>query len=472
MSVPRTRWRPRRLGLVVACAITTVFAVPAWASSDDDPSPSASKPETSAGTTSTPSSTVVQPPATARDPAKFKRFADLSEPGLTTTFPGPIDTITGDVGGWRSALADHDIGIEGRLATTVMQNVLDTGQPRSPQRYNGQRFTLQAHALNLVGTIGLGGLGLPDSKLIVGGTYLVTSYKQNGPSTVTLKALAYYQTFADGAVEVKAGVFTNYYEFVGLFAGGSPLLSSGLSGLIPIQVGLSADPAPTPSANVTFNGRNGLYAKFAVQRSTSPLGPVYEVEHNNIGLKFSQRGAGALTIEEFGVRRPASAGGHQIWLRAGAIQNASDYTRFDGAGTSSNRAYYLLGDYQLTQPDQKLPFRGVYAGVSAFYARPSVNVYTQTYEARVYAIGLSEARPTDAINFRVTYNKFSKAAQVAYRALSQDPNPDQLSATLGYSMHVAPGVYVIPSAAYLKHPSFTGDFKDALTLSGTIYVLL
>lgn len=413
------------------------------------------------------------PKTSKRDPDEYKGFDALSEPGATTNFPGAIDTVLGNVGGFRSFLAEHDIGLQSRVGLSAVADVLATGQPRSPQRFNGQRLTLQSQSANAIATIGLNGLGLPDSKLIVGVSYLVTSFRINGPTTATVRNIAYYQSFADRTVELKVGYMPNYYEFVGLFTGGSPVLSSGFSGLIPIQVGLSADPTPTPLANITVNGKNGFYVKAGVQRSVSPKGSSYEVEHNGFaGLRFGQDGSGPMTIAEIGVRRPASSDRRQIWLRAGGIYNDSDYSRFDGKGYRANEAFYALADVQITQPDQKLPFRGIYSGISAFWATPKVNAYVQTYEARIYSIGLTSQRPSDSIGFRITYNKYSPDGREYLGKSGQYVNLFQLSETLNYSYHLSSGMYLIPSLAHIKHPSFVGRFKDALNLSGTVYFLL
>jgi hypothetical protein len=44
--------------------------------------------------------------------------------------------------------------------------------------------------------------------------------------------------------------------------------------------------------------------------------------------------------------------------------------------------------------------------------------------------------------------------------------------TGSYTFHATHGLYLTPGVAYIKNPSFIGRFKDALNLSGTIYVLL
>jgi len=68
---------------------------------------------------------------------------------LTTQFPGIIDTIVGNRGGVRDALADHGIGVEMQSASSVQTSLTATGMPSDPQVYNGQKFTLRNNALNI-----------------------------------------------------------------------------------------------------------------------------------------------------------------------------------------------------------------------------------------------------------------------------------------------------------------------------------
>lgn len=410
--------------------------------------------------------------ATEAEAAKFKRFDQLAEPGLTTLVPGSADSILRDVGGFRSWLAEHDIGLQARLTAVGVYNPLETGQPRNPQRYNGQRPTLQFQATNVIGTFGLGKIGLPNSRLIIGYNSQLTSFDPNGKNTVGVRNLAYYQSFSDGAIELKFGIMPNYYEFVGLFAGGSPILSSGLTGLIPIQAGLSADPVSTPTANMTFHFEKGAYVKLGLQRSTPPAGTNYELEQRRFGLAFTMKDAGPMAIAEIGVKRPSSKGGKQIWVRAGGMYNQSNYTRFDGRGTAANQTLYGAADFQVTQPDLARPGKGFYAGASAFWAPDSVNTMTQFYEGRVYQIAPFEARPLDSVAMRVGYTKYSSDAIHSNRLRGLEANNHQFSVTGSYTFHVTQGVYLTPAAAYLENPSFIGRFKDALNLSGTLYVLL
>ncbi|EJL30478.1 carbohydrate porin [Novosphingobium sp. AP12] len=429
-----------------------------------------------------PSSAQALVPATSPTPApagtslesdadKFKRFDKLAEPGLTTTFPGSGDTLLGDIGGFRTWLAEHEIGLQARAGFVGVYNPLDKGQPRSPQRYNGQRPTVQTQSLNIIATMGLKSIGLPNSKIILGGNYLVTTFYPNGPNTVGFRNIAFYQSFADGKIEFKAGIMPEYYEFVGFYAGGTPVLASGVTGLIPIQAGLSADPAPTPAANLTFHFKKGAYFKTAVQRSTAPAGTPYELQHNGPNVAFKMKDAGPLFIGEVGIRRAATGQNKQVWVRAGGLYNDSNYTRFDGAGTASNHSIYAAADFQVTQPDLTLPGKGFYVGGSGFWAPDNVNRITQTYEARIYQIAPFESRPLDSAALRVGYNRYSSDGQRATEATGGHANGHQLSVTGSYSLHVTKGLFFTPAAAYIKNPSPIGDFNDALSLSATIYAL-
>ena len=483
MSLAIARTLCRASGLSATAIAASFLSVPAIAQESLDgaadagqaQAPDAQAPDAQAPTEAAvlPRDPAIAPRTQADDEAaKFRHFDELAEPGLTTSVPGAADSVLRDTGGFRSWLAERDIGLQARISVVGVYNPLETGQPRSPQRYNGQRPTLQFQATNVIATIGLNKVGLPNSRLILGYNSQLTSFDPNGKNTVGIRNLAFYQSFADRKIELKFGIMPNYYEFVGLFAGGSPILSSGLTGLIPIQAGLSADPASTPTANLTFHFKKGTYVKLGVQRSTAPAGTNYELDHNGPGVALTMKGAGPLGIAEVGVKRAASPSGKQIWVRAGAMYNDSDYTRFDGRGTSANQTLYGAADFQLTQPDVTRPGKGFYAGASVFWAPDDVNTMTQFYEGRIYQIAPFASRPLDSAALRVGYTKYSPDAIRSNRARGLHANDHQFSVTGSYTFHVTNGLYLTPAAAYLKNPSFIGRFKDALNLSGTIYLLL
>lgn len=332
----------------------------------------------------------------------------------------------------------------------------------APKIYNGQRFTVRAHSFTTIATIGLERYGLGDTKLIVGGGYSFTTFDPNGRNSVTMKALSLYHSFAGGAVEVKAGYMQNYVEYAGLLSGGNPALTTGLVSLIPIQSGLSGEPTATPAANIQFNVKSGAYAKFGIQRSMSPKGLAEEVRQNGIGLNFSVPGAKALYIGELGFRRAGTATQRSFWLRAGALYNTSDYTRWLG-GTGSNAAYYALLDLQVTRPDAVQFFRGLYLGTTLAAAPKSVSTLTRAAELRGYYIGPFSARPSDAINVTLNYNRYSDDLRDKFLIDSgRSARKGQATAAMIYSVHVAPGLRIAPGLSYVVNPSYQPQYKGVL----------
>lgn len=407
----------------------------------------------------------------ARDQTKFADFDTRREPMLTTQFPGMADTLLGDVGGWRSWLAARDINFEAQSATGTQFPLSATGMPDSPQVFNGQKFTLRNNALNMTMTVGLGHDGEDETRLIVGGGYSVTSFLPNGRNSITFKSLSLYRSFLGKKIEVKAGFLQNYLEYAGLLAGGNPVLTTGLNSLLPVQAGLSAEPTSAPGINVQVNGKKGLYVRVGVQRSMNPLGIAEDVRTNGIGLDFTQRGAKALYIGEVGINRKASPEGRRLWLRTGFLYNMSDYNRFLG-GVGHNHSFYALADYQLTKPDSTLFFRGLYGGVSFSTARGAVSSFDRAAEAHLNYIGLLASRPTDALNFSLSYNHFSDELAQSYRRRGIRADQDQIGFSTSYALHVAPGTRLSPSLTYLVNPTFLPGYKDVLQGGLSLYVAM
>lgn len=388
---------------------------------------------------------------------------------LTTRFPGTIDTILGDRGGWRSSLADRDIGVEIQSANSGILSFNGSGAPRDPQVYNGQRPTLQTQAVTGYMTIGLGRHGSDETRITVGGGYSVTTFDPNGPPTVYVSALNLYQSFFDKKVEVKIGFNENYLEYVGLFAGGNITLTTGLASLIPIQVGLSAGASPTPSVNVVLHGKGGAYLKAGIQRSINPLGLEREIRNRDYGISFSQKNARALYISEIGIKRDSSPDTRAMWLRAGYIENTSDYQKFLG-GEDHNRAIYALADYQLSRPDPTLFYRGLYIGASAEAVPKNVNLFTRSGEFRAYYIGSLNARPADAVSFTLIYNQFSTDLFAVRKAAGLEMEHKQIGSVVAYAYHAGPGITITPGVQYIVHPTFLPGYRNAVLGSLGLYL--
>ncbi len=179
-----------------------------------------------------------------------------------------------------------------RSANIFVAQLNDTGQPRRPQRYNGQRFTLQSSTNSMNLSWRADKLGLPNTTVTAGVVAFASSLRLNAPNTIRLRTLSVHQRPFVGKLEIKAGYLSNVYEYVGLFTSGGPVLAAGLGGLIPIQAGLSGDPVAAPGVNVTIHGQRGLYAKAGIQRSVSPFGRPFEIEATPGGFQFGAPGAG------------------------------------------------------------------------------------------------------------------------------------------------------------------------------------
>jgi porin len=96
--------------------------------------------------------------------------------------------------------------------------------------------------------------------------------------------------------------------------------------------------------------------------------------------------SGVLVINEFGYRTEAAPGQLATWVRAAPMFSTSRYVDFAFGGRSTgNYAGYFLADQQIVQlaPMAGQAARGVYSGVTAMYAPPEFNRFTQYYELRL-----------------------------------------------------------------------------------------
>jgi porin len=248
----------------------------------------------------------------------------------------------------------------------------------------------------------------------------------------------------------------------------------GPSGSIPTEAGLSAYAWTKPAINIKVNGPNGLYNKFGVQLATNPDGPVAEKAANPTGLNWSTPNSGVLVINEFGYRKEAAPGQLATWLRAAPIVNTSKYIDFEFGGRSTgNYAAYALADQQFVQlaPVEGQAARGAYAGVTAMYAPPELNRFSQYYELRLYGIGLLPSRPSDMVSVVVSRNVFSHYLVDAALHGGQLAHTGNFSITAAYYAHIAPGIRAGIGLGYTDHPTpvvYTSQTGSALNLLANV----
>ncbi|VVO03617.1 carbohydrate porin [Pseudomonas fluorescens] len=388
----------------------------------------------------------------------------LAAPGLTSRFPPISDSILGNKGGWRSELAEKGFNIELRIKSGVTANLRDSTAPKNG--YVGQDADLLYGGPSLTIVSDLDKLlGVPNAKMtFVAGSYYTTAEVQKGDNDTSINEISYYQSFLDDSMSVNFGYGPQWTRFVGLFTGGQLVLSDSLSSLIPLQVGLPASPFGSPFFNFQLGGESGPYTKLGISQSISTLGRTWEGDHNGIGFQFHKNNANALYIGEIGDKNESSPDQYYKWIRAGVIYNTSEYDKFDG-GKNENKAVYALADFQLTQPDNWLSYRGLYTNIGIQAAPSDVNVYTRSYTAKLYYKAPFLSRPLDATSVSFKYNAFSKDASDYYRSLGVDTQSDQTQVDVQYVAHVASGVYLTPQLSWIHHPSFANDYPDALLAS-------
>lgn len=400
----------------------------------------------------------------------YTRLEALRPKGWDTPFPQIADTIAQDAGGVRSALADAGIGILGLSANTGVYNLRH--DDTAGATYNGRRPTYEVGIQTLFLSFDTGKIGLNGGQFLVTAASITNGLRPiDGPRFTRITNLAYYQSLANGHVEVKVGYIDNLQEYVGTAVAGSLAAGNlGPQAQIPVQLGFGYNGVGAPAINVRLNADNGMYTKFGAQRSLPPGGANAEVPLNGgLGLRFSLPGTRALFVDEVGVRKDSAEGQRSLWFRAGVIYNTTRFENYKTGRTSENYALYAAVDRQLTQSDGAKPFRGIYVGGSFNYAPADRNLYSQYYEARVYGIGLLKSRPFDLASIVASYNKLSDAA-LASIVPNQRYQNYVTSIVASYAYRIFHGIYLQPGLGLVKNPTYAP--KVPLAVNGYLSLSL
>jgi porin len=399
----------------------------------------------------------VSPPAITSATTPSPDFESLRIKGLNISLPGPQDTIDPDYAGIRSSLASLGIGYIGYSNNNFYNNLLPAERSTlGQQTYNGQKPTFLTNNVMQL-TFDLSRYGISDGQIVVGGIFVYDTWEPAGPNALSLATLSYYQTFLNKQVELKFGYLNNFLEFWGPFLAGSLSASIfGPSSTIPVETGFNHYAWTTPGINIKINGPEGFYNKVGIQRASSPDGPFAEKTANPTGLKWSTPNSGVLVINEVGYRKEAAPGQLATWVRASPLFTSSRYIDYAIGGRSAgNYGAYFLADQQFVQlaPVDGQAARGVYAGVTAMYAPPEFNRFSQFYELRVYGIGLLPSRPRDLLSLVIARNVFSHYLVDAALQSGQLADSESLSITAAYSGPIAPGIRAGIGLGYTNNPS-------------------
>jgi porin len=421
------------------------------------------------------------PQEAAASTAKWLAQLDktLGYKGWDIAFPSYADTVTQDIGGFRSDLANYGFGfiaLHGPVAAGNMLNSLSSGpgpsngpgKGYSTQQYWGQvPSAIYGSWLYLV--YDTSRYGIPDGQIAISGSAVASTWNDFLPNRVGLNDLSWYQTLFGGKVELKIGYIHNGQEFVGASIGGTFASPFGASASIPYLMGMAPNASTQPTARVTWHITDSIYDEFAVMRSL----PIDGLTGNDIyddailnptGFRFAVPNGGVLTVNEFGWKNEAAPGAPKTWIRAGAMYNGSQFANYStGRADSGVTAGYFPADRQIWQVASGSPltaYRGLYAGVSAMYAPPEYAAFSQYYEARLYSIGLFDARPEDLIVLSYNHNTFSRnlVSSINLASLQTGIFAHQggsNSATFAYTAHLSPGIYLTGGLSYTDNPSLT-----------------
>ncbi|MGU7773514.1 carbohydrate porin [Burkholderia sp. MR1-5-21] len=392
-------------------------------------------------------------PATAAatmPPPPTNNFDQLGVKGWATPFPLASDSLIGDAGGIRTKLADNGLYFLGYSLNGMAYNLRGDNTPGA--NYNGRRPTYYFGSTGVVFTYDASRIGLEGGQFEFQLNAITNAANDlNGPKNVDIGSLTYFQPFLHDMFEVKVGYMVMANEFMGAnvagsFANGSLGPSAAFIGV----VGAAFPGLNTPGITFKYNAPNHFYDKIAVARAIPNESVQKIVDSEGFGMRFSFPGARALVINEFGYNRPSAPEQHNLWFRAGGVYNWTQYTNFDTGRTENNKGLYAAVDYQLTQPDPSMPFRGIYAGASITYAPPNTNLFSRYYEARVYGLGIIPGRPLDMASLVFTDNSLSRSGlRAAFGGL--DTANNLASITASYAYHFLPGAFVQVGLGIVKN---------------------
>jgi porin len=431
----------------------------------------------------------------------------LQPKGWDIPYPSFSDTLTGDLSGYRTTLAQYGFGLITVAPSVFAGNVLNT--PRTlPAQYNffgtiapcvskfspcaGNQvyFGQQASGVGIWAptlTYDLSRLGVPDGQIVFALAILASSWEGYLPNAVELGNLTWWQTAFDKRMEIEVGYMSNAYRYMGTQIGGNFANTFGPGASINILLGESY--LATPGANFTFHLNETLYDKFGVQVSGVVRGktgnPVFDEHYENpTAFAFASKNTGTFFINEVGYKTRPQPGSPFTWIRGGLMYNTADFTDLrssdPNATIKGNEGVFFLTDRQLWQQDPTSSHgagRGIYAGFTYMGAPAKQTPITDYYEGRAYWVGPFDSRPHDMLSFvyfHQDYSKYLTASLNALNVASMGTAPGGFDFANSYSIsylgHLAPGLYAQIGLSYTDHPAGVSYKNEgsALLIQGSI----
>lgn len=386
----------------------------------------------------------------------------LAPRGSETPVQSTCDTVFPEMGGVRKVLSDN-----GWFSQTLVYNSLTydiLGSNHGSNAYNGERPSYTS-VLNPIATYDLSRWGLNEHSQLATEFYLAyNSFEENGPNVAILNRLSVYLPFWDDRLVVQAG----YYDFGSMFYGGVIGTGGGASALAPTssffyQLGVQGFRIK-PGIDVRlYSEDKRWYNHFGVTRGTGPDGSLDDYYDDRFGLKFTSPGGKATLIDEVGYRVESMPGQKNIWLRGGAVYNFSDYNVLDGSGdTAHDYGFYLIGDFQITQPNSDLAYQGWGIQARVSLAPKETNAIAQDYGVSLYKLGTFASRPGDLFALGYARSIYSDTLVGATKAAGQNPETAVNVFSASYTFRLQSGTYLKTGLTYTDNPTFLPKMDGAL----------
>jgi porin len=283
----------------------------------------------------------------------------------------------------------------------------------------------------------------------VGDFQYTSSY--DGPDTVEPYEMYYKHSFADGAIDLLAGVHDFSLDFATLDYGYALINSSFFTPPTITQIPYSFYPNTGFGTRISAHLTEGAYL----------LAGLYDGQPAGISnmrdktWEISAR-EGIYSIAEI-VWRETGEDNHHMKVALGGWSSSGTYDDVNGVERSSNSGSYFIAERQLwregTVGEQGL---GVFAQVG--HAQADRNFNPWYFGGGIRYEGLFERRDEDILSFG-----YARAnASSRYRSLNEETPASEQVFELCYRARVAPDITLSPDVQFILDPLLSPDATDAL----------
>lgn len=388
------------------------------------------------------------------------------------------DTLSGDWGGTRSALAKQGILIEAgvKIDAQSSRGALGKGSTRVSHLDLKLKADLEKAAgwkggSAMINVLSNGGWG-PNARH-VGGQMGVTNIEVGSPTTTRLFQAWLQQSLFDDRLEVLAGLYPIDSEFFTMDSAGV---------LLGPQYGTPADLAQTRGPSIFNNSAFGLRARWNIDKSLYAMGALLDGIPNDparpkaTAIRFAN-GDGSFRIGEVGWRPEADNDkfqGHAkfalgVWSYSAKVDDLVDVDAAGNPLQRTSRGGYVLGEQTLTHlgGEQNRFLTGfarhTWTDGDSTPVKNSLNL-------GVYAKGPFQARPDDIVGLAWTRAGLGPKWRAAQ--LPTDTAASEAAFELTYRYALTPWFAIQPNWQRVRNPGGIAGRPAATVLGARLELAL